>query len=432
MAESTLSLTFEELGRSTAFDLGWTRKATEAEGLTASQAANVEAANKAGYREVLAAFDWSWKRPRATFTAWKTATGTVTATSTTATATAAKFFPSMIGKNLLIDVVVNGAFAADTDWTKGAGWTIASGKATATGAISTDLSQTVNPLVVGNTYRVTFAITRTAGTITPVCGTASGTARSTNGTFTEDLVAASTAVFKFSTSGFTGTVDNVKVEGVFAITGYTSPTVVTVASDATATAKPFTVTADGAYRLPDDFGSLYSPTLAFAAGENDSRTIMVTAESLIAVALQTNADPARPTMAGVRPLLLGSTTGQRFDLMLYPITDEDFVLNFRYEVHPNALIAGGHPYGGMKFAELIRKSCLAQAELMFNDHKRNRRDEYALALRVAIADDSRNNRSERLGITRNREPHRGYTGRLRFEDQIDNAAVTVHGVSYDG
>lgn len=107
------------------------------------------------------------------------------------------------------DVIVNGTFAADTDWTKGSGWTIGAGVATATGAISTDLSQTVDPLTIGQRYRVVFTITRTAGSITVNLGGTAGTARSATDTFTEDLVCTTSEIFKFSTSGFTGTVDNV-------------------------------------------------------------------------------------------------------------------------------------------------------------------------------------------------------------------------------
>ena len=36
------------------------------------------------------------------------------------------------GRQIGLDLVINGAFAADTDWTKGAGWTIAVGVATGT------------------------------------------------------------------------------------------------------------------------------------------------------------------------------------------------------------------------------------------------------------------------------------------------------------
>ena len=112
------------------------------------------------------------------------------------------------------DVIVNGGFAADTDWTKGTGWTIGSGVATATGAINTNLLQEVDPLSVGRTYRVTYTITRTAGIITPAAGTTNGTNRSSSGTFTEDIICAGDGGFKFTTSGFTGTVDNVSAQAI--------------------------------------------------------------------------------------------------------------------------------------------------------------------------------------------------------------------------
>jgi hypothetical protein len=328
MAESTLSLTFEDLARSTAFDLGWRRFANSAEGLTSGQVANVAAANNAGYRDFLAAHDWPFKRPRVNFTLWTTATGTAAAgLTTTVTATTAKFFPSMIGHSIVF--------------------------------------------TAGSTYT---------------------------------------------------------------ITGYTSPTVITVNTTAAAdSSKAFTITPTGMFRLPDDFGSLHSTTILFVAGNNDQRQITVTSEALVQSALQVNTNQARPTMAGVRPLTTDGVTGQRFDLCVHPIPEQNYVVNFRYEVHPNALTAGLYPYGGMKYAEVIRQACLAAAESMFNDHKQVRRQEYAVALRMAIADSNRHNGMERLGITRNREPfnRRRYGGYVEHDDLISTEAVTVHGVSYD-
>jgi len=82
------------------------------------------------------------------------------------------------------DLFDNGAFAADTDWTKGSGWTIAGGKAVRVpDAGSTSLSQTVT-LNIGATYR--FGVTvdsmsagsfqfRITGGTTVASGTISGT-----------------------------------------------------------------------------------------------------------------------------------------------------------------------------------------------------------------------------------------------------------------
>lgn len=110
------------------------------------------------------------------------------------------------------DYAVNGNFATDTIWTKGSGWTIGAGVATATGAISTAISENAGfPIVQYQSYTITYTITRSAGSITPNIGGAAGTARSADGTYTETIIAGSTQVISFTTSGFTGTLDNVSV-----------------------------------------------------------------------------------------------------------------------------------------------------------------------------------------------------------------------------
>ncbi len=112
---------------------------------------------------------------------------------------------------LAADITLNGTFATDTVWTKGTGWTIAAGVGTATGAISTALAQTpTNPVIAGRAYLVTFTCTAfTAGTITPNVGGTAGTARGSAATFSEVILAGSDGTITFTTSGFTGSIDNV-------------------------------------------------------------------------------------------------------------------------------------------------------------------------------------------------------------------------------
>jgi len=113
--------------------------------------------------------------------------------------------------NGLSSFIANGDFATDTIWTKGAGWTIAAGVATATGAISTALSQTATTtLIAGQSYTVTFTVTASAGTVTPSIGGTSGTTRGA-GTFTETIIAGATQLIAFTGVGFTGTLDNISV-----------------------------------------------------------------------------------------------------------------------------------------------------------------------------------------------------------------------------
>ncbi len=109
------------------------------------------------------------------------------------------------------NVVTNGAFDADSDWAKGANWTIGSGVATRTGS-GGDLTQT-NALIVGNYYLVIFEMTaRTAGTIRPETGTANGASRNAVGVFAEVLqCAGNTTLTMNGNAAFAGSIDNVIV-----------------------------------------------------------------------------------------------------------------------------------------------------------------------------------------------------------------------------
>jgi len=112
------------------------------------------------------------------------------------------------------ELVVNGGFDADTDWTKGTGWTIAAGVAsfTATGSTS-NLSQDVG-LVAGTVYSVAVTVTVSAGGVAVYAGTGSSPLLIFSaGTFTARIVATTSTLFIQAGLTFTGTIDNVSVRG---------------------------------------------------------------------------------------------------------------------------------------------------------------------------------------------------------------------------
>jgi hypothetical protein len=94
--------------------------------------------------------------------------------------------------------VTNGNFAADSDWVKGAGWTISDGYANmGTGNLTQDTTE-----VAGEVYKVTYTVaTLTVGNITVSIGGSSGTARTANGTYTEYLRAGATTDLTFTPAG---------------------------------------------------------------------------------------------------------------------------------------------------------------------------------------------------------------------------------------
>lgn len=111
MAESTLSLVKQDLSRSVAFYLNYGRKADSSEGLSTNQAANVDAARQAGERKFLIEEDWDFLAPELSITLWSAKSGTLTGVYnagtgiSTLTATTAKFFPTMIGRSIVIATV---------------------------------------------------------------------------------------------------------------------------------------------------------------------------------------------------------------------------------------------------------------------------------------------------------------------------------------
>ena len=122
------------------------------------------------------------------------------------------------------NLVDNGTFDSATNWVAAAGWTIADGKAGATGDQfgSIDLAQTTTyaNLAEGRPYKLQYTVSNYAsGTLSAfVRGTAAGTV-SANGTYTEYAIAGSdTDAIKFTAdSSFRGKIDDVSIVGVESI-----------------------------------------------------------------------------------------------------------------------------------------------------------------------------------------------------------------------
>ena len=98
------------------------------------------------------------------------------------------------------DVVVNGGFTGDTDWTKGADWTLPGTIATAAPGTGTVLEPAVPLTVVsGQTYEVTYTMSGfIAGTCVVSIGGTNGASRGSDATFVEYIVAGDTTNLKFT------------------------------------------------------------------------------------------------------------------------------------------------------------------------------------------------------------------------------------------
>ena len=124
------------------------------------------------------------------------------------------------GLKLGSELITNGDFAADSNWTKGTGWSIANGVGVADNVTNQNLRQNGVALTANKVYSITFTILSiSAGSVlgrfggTPAVDSASFTEA---GTYTFFLRANSTntSFMLRGSSGFTGTVDNVTVKEV--------------------------------------------------------------------------------------------------------------------------------------------------------------------------------------------------------------------------
>ena len=100
------------------------------------------------------------------------------------------------------ELVTNGGFDADSDWSLDTGWSISSGKLRAT---STALEATqTSVFTAGSTYEVTFTVDSIAsGSVKVKAGASTGTIRTTAGTYTEilDVASGTSLVFDMHASG---------------------------------------------------------------------------------------------------------------------------------------------------------------------------------------------------------------------------------------
>lgn len=136
------------------------------------------------------------------------------------TARTVKARPDFFGSQLNLltseqpNLVVNGNFDTDTDWTKGTGWSISGGKAVGSATSSSLYQATGGNYVSGKTYRIQFTVSDyVSGSVRPEITNIAGDFVSSNGTFTQYIVATSSAIGEeLKGNAFTGSIDNVSVQ----------------------------------------------------------------------------------------------------------------------------------------------------------------------------------------------------------------------------
>jgi len=139
------------------------------------------------------------------------------------------------------ELVANGGMDADTDWSKGDGWSIAAGKASCDGSQAgpTNFFQGSVLSPVGSVVLVDFTVSDyAAGTVRPYAGISGsgGSAVFANGTYSQTIpVVGNTTMYIQGNADFVGSIDNVSVKQILPFPG----------AAASATAYTFAIGIDG-------------------------------------------------------------------------------------------------------------------------------------------------------------------------------------------
>ena len=117
------------------------------------------------------------------------------------------------------ELVTNGSFDTDSNWSKGTGWSISDGKASCDGSqvSGTQLYQTPITFTNSKTYKVVFTCTIESGNLDARLqgsgATVTGDAVTTSGTYTQYLVSTGNTSFRMrGNTDFIGSIDNVSVK----------------------------------------------------------------------------------------------------------------------------------------------------------------------------------------------------------------------------
>lgn len=279
-----------------------------------------------------------------------------------------------------------------------------------------------------------WSFLRPLGTLTlwgDVTGTTSG-APSYSATTGLSTITATSAKFLATMVGKTFTFDTSELE--YTIAGYTSSTVITVTGDASGetSGDTFSVTADGDYVLPDDFGGL-DGDLYYASDDNAFYPVRLTSEGMILSHRMRETITVSPCdkieMCAVVPVNSTSASeGQRWTLMTWPGLASGllYTVTFRYHALQNALsLTRPYALGGAAHFETLLASCLAVAEQFQNDVAGLMTNRFYERLSASVSHDRLRNLPSSYGYNGDKSGRQGTVHRHRNDNR-----VTFNSVQY--
>jgi hypothetical protein len=162
-------------------------------------------------------------------------------------------------------------------------------------------------------------------------------------------------------------------------------------------------------QLPEDFGSPEGDITCLSSITQVTWPIQITGIGKILQNYQvTPTTVGRPLLAATTPIKgTTPTAGTRWQLWMYPITDQDYQIQMCYNINPEILTTA-NPYtlGGMQHSETFLESCLTIAEERMDDAPSTHKAKFMERLAASISTDRRL-KPELVGYNRDRSDQTG-------------------------
>lgn len=194
---------------------------------------------------------------------------------------------------------------------------------------------------------------------------------------------------------------------------------------------------EGVYRyvLPADFAMLqtsHKPT--FAPGEDAIfPSLDIMGPETLWYMLQQDESAGRPRICAIQLATAVDGIGTRYELLVYPVPDTDYILKLPYQINPIIPGADGAvPLGGQPHEQTVIEACRAEAEA-FDEFSNGRYEQrFQQRLAASIAHDQIVAAPFTLGV--NRDASDGYTGLSQAEERayLQNLSTTYNGTVPDG
>lgn len=186
------------------------------------------------------------------------------------------------------------------------------------------------------------------------------------------------------------------------------------------------------YVLPKNF-SMLNGNPCFAPGEDSVYPpLEVTGPEQLWYSLQQDDAAGRPRICAVTLASASEASGSRYELLLYPNPDDDYVLMLPYRINP--VFPGQDesvPLGGQPHEMTIIEACLAEAEAFDEFSNGIHEQRFQARLRTSISHDRQAVSPYNLGVNRDNSDGQPL-GRGMERWPISSTVVTYQGLVVDG